>query len=145
MGRGKITNVYIMPFMTARHDIRITIYSPSLLIEMCGNFYFQFDCRWCCTTMKNTFLIVFVLLCISLKCNASIWIKNVKSYGPTAAQVGAQCLSLMSKYYFKEKELTRSRTMVVSYTRNLSIPADNIQRLYLNWVHEAIISSELDE
>lgn len=106
--------------------------------------HFLFESRLCCI-MKNIFWIVFLFLSLSSMCTASIWIKNVKSYGPTAAQNGVKCLSLMSQFYFKEKSPPRSRTMVVSYTRNLSIPAENIQRLYLKWVHEAIISNEMDE
>lgn len=95
--------------------------------------------------MKNIHLIIFFVLCFSLFGDASIWIKNVKSYGPSAANVGVKCLSIMSKLYLKERTITRSRTMVVAYTQNLSIPADNIQRLYLKWMHEAIIYNELDE
>lgn len=77
--------------------------------------------------------------------NASIWIKNIKAYGPTAAAHGVQCLSTMTKYYLKEPTLSRTRNLVVSYTQNLSVPADNLQRLYLKWIHRAISSGEVDE
>lgn len=76
---------------------------------------------------------------------ASIWIKNVQSYGPSATVVGVKCLSTLTRYYFKEKTLTRARDMVVSYNVNLTTPADNIQRLFLKWLHNAIVVGEIDE
>lgn len=95
--------------------------------------------------MKELFWIVFIVVLNLNYSNASIWIKNVKQYGPEAATVGVKCLSLMSTFYFKDKSVSRSKTMVVAYTKNLTIPADNIQRLYLKWVHQAIAHNELDE
>lgn len=109
------------------------------------NGHFLVDHWQKCFTMKNIHVVIFVFLCI-VRCGiASIWIKNVISYGPSAANVGVKCLSKMSQLYLNGVTITRSRTLVVSYTRNLSIPADNIQRLYLKWLHEAIIYGELDE
>lgn len=98
-----------------------------------------------CCIMKTIHVVFFIFLCIVWCGNASIWIKNVISYGPSAANVGVTCLSKMSQLYLNDATLTRSRTLVVAYTRNLSIPADNIQRMYLKWLHEAIIYGELDE
>lgn len=78
--------------------------------------------------------------------NASIWIKNVKSYGPSAIEIGVKCLSTMSKFYFKDAStFEKSKILVVTFTRNLSIPADNIQKSYLKWVHEAILNGEINE
>lgn len=88
---------------------------------------------------------IFLLLNLS-NSNASIWIKNVKSYGPSAIAVGVKCLSTMSKFYFKDSStFGKSKILVVSFTRNLSIPADNIQKSYLKWAHEALLNGEMNE
>lgn len=109
------------------------------------NGHFLVDHWQKCYIMKSIHVVILIFLCIVRCGNASIWIKNVISYGPSAANVGVKCLSKMSQLYLNDVTLTRSRTLVVAYTRNLSIPADNIQRLYLKWLHEAIIYGELDE
>lgn len=148
---GKRQYLQFSIFNSCLHDMTYHTITICLKPKTASNWFaggkawqFQFDYRLCCT-MKTIFLGIFFLISFSVKCRASIWIKNVKLYGPTAAQVGVNCLATMSKLYLKEYTMPRSRIMVVSYTRNLSIPADNIQRLYLKWVHEAIISNELDE
>lgn len=87
---------------------------------------------------------LFLLLSIS-GINASIWIKNVKSYGPSAAANGVKCLITMSKFYLKDPSITRSQNLVVSFTRNLTVPADNIQRSYLKWMHQAIAKQEMNK
>lgn len=92
----------------------------------------------------GTVLVIFLSLNLNAS-DASIWIKNVKAYGPTAAAHGVKCLSIMTKYYLKKPQLSRTRNLVVSYTRNLSIPADNVQLLYLKWIHGAILNGEMDE
>lgn len=96
-------------------------------------------------TMEYIFSVLFSIILTLNQLNASIWIKNVKSYGPSTAAVGVKCLSLMTKLYLKDQTLSRSRTMVVGYTRNLSVPADSIQRNYLKWVHKAIVDGDIDE
>lgn len=90
---------------------------------------------------------IFLLFNLSIT-NASIWIKNVKSYGPSAITVGVKCLSTMSKLYFTDassSSSTKSKILVVAFTRDLSIPADNIQKSYLKWVHQAILGDEMDK
>lgn len=78
--------------------------------------------------------------------NASIWIKNVQLYGSATIAIGTKCLSTISKYYFEdESTLTRSKILVVSFTRNLSTPANDIQKSYLLWVHEAILNGEMNK
>lgn len=89
--------------------------------------------------------ICFLLLVSLSHSNASIWIKNVKSYGPSASAFGVKCLTTMTKLYLKEPSLSRSRNLVVSYIQNLTIPADNVQRLFLKWIHEAIVQGDVDE
>lgn len=84
-----------------------------------------------------------ILLLLLDKLQASIWIKDVKSYGPSQATNGVECLSAMSKLYFKDSSLSRDKILVVSFTQNLSIPADNIQKSYLRWVHEAFLNGEM--
>lgn len=149
--KDNIYNFQFFIFNSCLHAMTYHTITICLKLKTASNWFagrkawhFQFEYRLCCI-MKTIFLCIFFLTSFSVKCKASIWIKNVKLYGPTAAQVGVNCLAIMSKLYSKEYTMTRSRIMVVSYTRNLSIPADNIQRLYLKWVHEAIISNELDE
>lgn len=94
----------------------------------------------------NLLLKIGVLLSFGVyQSHASIWIKNVKSYGPSAAIIGADCLSTLTKFYLKDPSLTRSRNLVISYSQNLTVPADNIQRLFLQWIHEAIVRGEVDE
>lgn len=51
----------------------------------------------------------------------------------------------MTKYYFRSPLLTRSKNMVMAYARDLTRPAENIQRMYLLWVHDAILHGELAE
>lgn len=75
--------------------------------------------------------------------NASIWIKNVKFYSPAATAVGVKCLATMTKFYLKDPTLTRAGNLVVAINRNLTIPADNVQRYYLRWIHPAIASGEI--
>lgn len=99
----------------------------------------------CKCNMKELLSIVLIVILNLSALNASIWIKNVKQYSPEAATVGVKCLSLMSTFYFKDKSVSRSKSMVVAFTKNLTIPADNIQRRYLKWAHHAIAHGELDE
>lgn len=58
---------------------------------------------------------------------ASIWIKNIKSFGPAATIAGTRCLTTLTQYYFKSPMLARTKNLVMSYTRNMSPPAENIQ------------------
>lgn len=76
---------------------------------------------------------------------SSIWIKNIKSYGPASTTSGKNCLAIMTKYYFQSPFLTRTQNMVMAYARDLTLPAENIQRKYLLWVHDAIFEGELTE
>lgn len=76
--------------------------------------------------------------------DTSIWIKNIKFYSPASANAGKNCLAIMSKYYFRSP-LLRSKNMVMAYAHDLTLPAENIQRNYLWWVHEAIIEGQLTE
>lgn len=94
--------------------------------------------------MKNHCSSICILVCIILThSNASIWIKNVKHYGPAATAVGVKCLATMTKFYLKDPTLTRAGNLVVAFSRNLTIPADNVQRYYLRWIHAAITSGEV--
>lgn len=95
--------------------------------------------------MKVLLNVCIFLIWIVYNSESTIWIKNIKSYGPSTAHFGAKCLSTMSKFYLKDQSSPRARNLVVSYTRNLTIPADNIQRLFLKWIHEAIVRGEIDE
>lgn len=94
--------------------------------------------------MFRTYLILIAVIIIG-NVNASIWIKNVKSYGPSATIAAKNCLAIMTKYYFREPTLSRSQNLVVVYAKNLSVPAENIQNSYLSWVHAAIYDGEITE
>lgn len=90
------------------------------------------------------FIYIISVVCIPTA-ESSIWIKNIKSYGPASTIAGKNCLAIMTKYYFRSPLLTRSKNMVMAYAHDLTLPAENIQRKYLLWVHEAILEGELTE
>lgn len=97
--------------------------------------------------MKVSPAIVLIVLVIEHKnlANCSIWIKNVKSFGPSSTLAGTKCLTTLTRYYFQEPESKRVKNLVMSYTRNMSTPAENIQRMYLSWIHHALASGNLTE
>lgn len=101
----------------------------------------------CLADMTYILLHLYIFLLFNLGIsNGSIWIKNVKSYGPSAIAAGLNCLSTVSKCYFESASTsTRTKILVVSFTRDLSIPADSIQKSYIKWAHGAILRGEMNE
>lgn len=95
--------------------------------------------------MNEMFRIYLIFICLLWMVEGTIWIKNVKSYGPAATLAGKNCLAVMTKYYFRSPTLARTQNLLIAYARDLTIPAENIQRSYLSWIHEAILDGELTE
>lgn len=87
---------------------------------------------------------VVLLVFFCRNAHSTIWIKNVRSQGPAAAIAGTKCLATLTKYYFYDATLARTKNMVVSYTRSISSPANEIQQQYLEWVHPTIAGGEMD-
>lgn len=139
------TNIYCLPILLHAMVSDARKMKRSMQMKWEINSHVTYNFRQC-NIMKSLIPSICFLLLVSLShSNASIWIKNVKSYGPSASAFGVKCLTTMTKLYLKEPSLSRSRNLVVSYIQNLTIPADNVQRLFLKWIHEAIVQGDVDE
>lgn len=89
--------------------------------------------------------IIVALLVIFLRnAQSTIWIKNIRSQGPAAAIAGTKCLATLSKYYFYDPSVTRTKNLVISYTRHISSPANEIQQQYLEWLHQIIADGDME-
>lgn len=89
--------------------------------------------------------VVVALLVIFLRnTQSTIWIKNIRSQGPAAAIAGTKCLATLSKQFFYDPSVTRTKNLVISYTRHISSPANEIQQQYLEWLHQIIADGDME-
>lgn len=87
-----------------------------------------------------------VLISILIKfCLCSIWIKGIKSYGPSASIAGSQCLATLTQYYFYNPTVMRAKNIIISHTQNLSYPAAEIEAEFLAWMHHTIANEDILE
>lgn len=89
-------------------------------------------------------VVVALLVIFVRNAHSTIWIKNVRSQGPAAAIAGTKCLATFTQYYFWDSSVTRTKNMVVSYTRSISSPAKEIQQQYLEWLHHIIAGGDME-
>lgn len=76
---------------------------------------------------------------------ATIWVKNVKFYGPSATVAGTNCLASLSDIFFRSSSVARPKNIIMGYPTGLTTPADNIQRSYLLWLHKSILRGQVTE
>lgn len=95
-----------------------------------------------CVFMAKLILLL-AIICFSLDwCMCSIWIKGIKSYGPSSAIAGSRCLAILTKYYFYDPTIMRAKNMILSHTRNLTSPAAEVEAEYLYWLHNAVADKD---
>lgn len=97
-----------------------------------------------CVTLTKTLCFVLAIKAL-IKSSTAIQMKNLRSYGALSTRHATNCLATLSDYYFRDSEKSEIQNIVVTYTGNLSIPADNIQLSYLKWIHQAIITGDMDK
>lgn len=95
-----------------------------------------------CAIVTDSLCLVLILT-VLMKSSTAIQMRNLRSYGALSTRMATNCLATLSKYYFRDPVKSEIQNIVVTYTRNLSIPADNMQLSYLTWIHQAILSGEM--
>lgn len=90
------------------------------------------------------FKFIFVQIFFITKSNSTIWIKNVKFQSARAAFIGCECLTVMTKHYFSDPDIPRTKNLVMSYTNGMTSPAIEIQQRYLIWLHHSIANGSME-
>lgn len=62
-----------------------------------------------------------------------------------AMQAGVDCIESIERYYFKNADSTQVLNLVLYHAKNISSPATEIERVYLQGLHDRIIDQEEDE
>lgn len=62
-----------------------------------------------------------------------------------AMQAGVDCIETIERYYFKNAESTQVMNLVLYHAKNISSPATEIEKVYLQGLHDRIIDQEEDE
>lgn len=94
--------------------------------------------------LTHHFILVVFLVIFLRGVHSTIWIKNVRSQGPAAAIAGTKCLATLTKYYFYDPTITRTKTIVISHSRYVSSPVREIQLQYLEWLHHTIATGDME-
>lgn len=94
---------------------------------------------------KEMFLKLFLLSFLINLASTSIWIDNMRSKDETAVLSGRKCLSKISKYFFRNPEITRTRNLAIFHSGNLTRPASDIESEFLLWLHRAIAFGKFEE
>ncbi|CAO1434660.1 unnamed protein product [Diamesa tonsa] len=74
-----------------------------------------------------------------------IYLRPKNDRGPGAMQAGVDCIESIERYYFKNADSTQVLNLVLYHAKNISSPATEIERVYLQGLHDRIIDQEEDE
>lgn len=83
-------------------------------------------------------LLLFVLLRSAISTNCVVYLREKNERGPAAWRSGVNCLYNVTAYYFYDPLPTRTKNSVILHTKNLSSPAYEIERLFLQSLHNHI-------
>lgn len=62
-----------------------------------------------------------------------------------AMQAGVDCIETIERYYFKNADSTQVMNLVLYHAKNISSPASEIERVYLQGLHDRIMDQDEDE
>lgn len=62
-----------------------------------------------------------------------------------AMQAGVDCIRTIEHYYFKNADSTQVMNLVLYHAQNISSPASEIEKVYLQGLHDRIMDQDEDE
>lgn len=74
--------------------------------------------------------------------SATVWLRYPNDRGPAAVQAGCSCLLAVTKDYFYDPWVTRSKNMVILHTANMSAPAAEIEINFLAKIHDVVVKAD---
>lgn len=86
---------------------------------------------------------ILMLLLVVDRSSATTFLRPPNNRGPGAALAGRNCLERVTRHYFNDTRVSRTKNMVIMHSANLSAPAAEIEVNFLTLMHQSIAAKEL--